>query len=125
MSEEVKYSFIVCDVSVTMDEKHIKDDLMKRYVGVEEVTRRFRYDEEKDEYIPKTSVQVDLTIPTEAEKIDRDGTVVIGGICRRAYPIRNRASQQPNRKQNQNGHKNTTKPLSEQDILHMFEEQKK
>ena len=51
-------SFVVRDVSVTMDAKSIKADLMTRYNGVSEVTRMF-YDDEDE--TPKTSVQVDFT----------------------------------------------------------------
>ncbi len=122
MSEEITYSFIVRDVSVTMDEKSIKDDLMGRYVGVAKVTRMF-YDDDEDD-TPKTSIQVDFTIPTDAEKIRRDRTIVIGGICRHAYAFKKPVYQRSNRRQHQNG-QNTTKPLCEQDLINMFEEQKK
>jgi hypothetical protein len=127
MSEETTYSFIVSDVSVTMDEKSIKDDLMRRYVGVQKVTRMFYDnddDDDDDDDTPKTSVQVDFTLTTDAEKIRRDRNIVIGGICRHAYAIKKPAYQRPNRRQHHNG-QNTTKPLYEQDLINMFEEQKK
>ncbi len=115
MSEEMTYSFVVRDVSITMDENSIKTDLMRRYNGVAKVTRMF-YDGEDD--TPKTSVQVDFTSPTDAEQIRRDGNIVIGGICRRVYAVKKPAYQRSNLQ-------NTSKPLYEQDLVNMFEEQKK
>jgi hypothetical protein len=112
MSEEITDSFVVHDVSVTLDANSIKTDLMTRYNGVSKVTRMF-YDDEDE--TPKTSVQVDFTSSTDAEKIRRDGNIVIGGICRRAYAI----------KKPRQYSQNQTKPLYEQDLINMFEEQKK
>ena len=120
MSDDIAYSFIVYEVSVTMDEQSIKDDLMGRYDGVEKVTRMFY---EGDDDTPKTSVQVDFTIPTDAQKIYRDKAIVIGGICRRVYAIKKSAYQRSNRKPRENGQRKS-KPLCEQDLLDMFEEQK-
>jgi len=120
MSEEIIYSFTVRDVSVTMDEKTIKDDLMQRYVGVGEVTRMFH---EGEDDTPKTSIQVDFTSATDAEKIHRDRNIVIGGICRRVYAIKKPAYQRSNQQTGQYW-QNTKKPLCEQDLIDMFEEQK-
>jgi hypothetical protein len=121
MSEEMIYSFVVRDVSVTMDENTIKNDLMERYDGVAKVTRMF-HDGEDD--TPKTSVQVDFTLLTVAEKIRRDGIIVIGGICRRAYAIR-KSVYQPSYQKPHRNRENITKPLCEEDLINMFEEQKK
>lgn len=112
MSNDIVYSFIVYEVSVTMDEQSIKDDLMERYDGVDKVTRMF-YEGEDD--TPKASVQVDFTIPTDAEKIYRNKSIVMGGICRRVYAIKKPVYQRSNGKRG---------PLCEQDLLDMFEEQK-
>lgn len=123
MSEEIIYSFVVRDISVTMDEATIKSDLMRRYNGVANVTRMFYEDEDGNE-TAKTSVQVDFTLAADAEKILHDGNIVIGGICRRSYAIKRPTYQRSYQKTRSNG-QNTTKPLSEQDIINMFEEQKK
>jgi hypothetical protein len=69
-----------------MNENNIKSELMKRYNGVKNVTRMFFDDEEGT---PKAAVQVDFTLPDDVKKILRDGNIVIGGICRRAYAIKN------------------------------------
>lgn len=125
MSEEILYSFIVRDVSVTMSNASIKEDLMNRYDGVSEVTRMFY--EKRDEHMdpnPKTSVQVDFTLPNDAEKIRRDGNIVIGGICRRAYAIR-RPQYLRSFKNSRSNERKTTKQLSEQDLINMFKEQKR
>ena len=126
MSEEqVTYSITVHDVSATIDEKHIMDDLMERYIDVEEVTRRFYYDKNDGVKYPKSSIYVNFTTPTDVEKIQRDGTIVIGGICRRVDNFKKYVRQQsPKSRRNQN-QQNRRKPLCEQDILDMFEEQKK
>jgi len=96
MSKKILYSLVVRDVSVTMNENNIKSELMKRYNGVTNVTRMFFDDEE---VTPKASVQVDFTLPDDSKKILRDGNIVIGGICRRAYaikkPVYRRSYQKP------------------------------
>lgn len=129
MTENITYSFVVYHVSVTMDEQSIKDDLMKRYAGVEKVTRLFYEYDDGDDYAPKTSVQVDssvqvdFTLPTDAEKIYREKNIVIGGICRRVRAIKRPRNEQPNSKPRDNGQRKS-KPLCEQDLIDMFERQK-
>ena len=123
MSENIIYSFIVRDISVGMDEASIKNDLMRRYAGVEKVTRMF-YDKEFEKDIPGTSVQVDFSLPDDTEKIRRDGTIVIGGICRRVYAVKKPAYQRREPKPYQNS-ENNIKPLCEEDLINMFDEQKK
>jgi hypothetical protein len=113
MSEEMTYSFIIHDISVTMDENSIKTDLMGRYNGVEKVKRMFHNDKDAT---PKTSVRVYFTSAADIEKIRRDGNIVIGGICRQIYEPKNSPRQYS---------QNETKQLCEQDLMNMFEEQKK
>ncbi|CAF1121647.1 unnamed protein product [Adineta steineri] len=114
-------SLVVCDVSVTIDENRIKNELMDRYNGVANVTRMFFDDEDET---PKTSVQVDFTLPDVARQILRDRSIVIGGICRRVYPIKKSVYQQTFTRSQKN-RQNTAASINEQDLLNLFEEQKK
>jgi hypothetical protein len=121
MTEEILYSLVVRDISVTMGEDHIKSELMRRYNGVARVTRMFFDDEEGN---PKNAVQVDFTSTDDPRKILQEGNIVIGGICRRVYAIKKPEYQRSYKKQRQNP-QYTTKPLTEEDLVNMFNEQKK
>jgi hypothetical protein len=121
MAEEFLYSIVVRDVSITMDDNIIQSELMKRYNGVTNVTRMFFDDEEGT---PKTSVQVDFTSLDDAQKIVQEGNIVIGGICRRVYAIKDLKYQRSYQKPGQNSQR-TTKSVSEQDLINIFDEQKK
>lgn len=124
MSNDIVYSFIVYEVSVAMDEQDIKDDLMGRYEGVEKVTRMFYKPDDDSDDVPKASVQVDFTLPNDAEKIYRDKSIVLGGICRRVYAVKKPAFQQPSRKPREyQPRKSKPKPLCEQDLVNLLEEQ--
>ncbi|CAF1117463.1 unnamed protein product [Adineta ricciae] len=123
MSQNIVYCLVVHGVAISMDENVIKTDLMNTYTGVDNVRRLFF---EENHQSPKRSIEVDFTSAVDARKILRDGNIVINGICRRVYPKRKpiygrsfyRTPPSKNREER------ITKPISEQDILNIFEQQK-
>ncbi|CAF0863570.1 unnamed protein product [Adineta ricciae] len=107
-----------------MGENAIKTDLMNRYTGVDNVRRLF-FDE--NHQLPKSSIEVDFTSATDARKILQDGHIIINDICRRVYAKTKLIYGQSfyRTAPSENREEIITKPISEQDILNRFEQQKK
>jgi hypothetical protein len=117
----MKYSIVVSDISITTDENDIKRDLMQRYDGVKSVSRWYFDD---DEEYPMSCVQIDFDSRKNMDIVLEKGNIVIGGICRRVSIIR----QPQCYRCQQTGHKTSdcdSEPLTQQDLLNIFEEQKR
>lgn len=135
MSNGTAYSFVVHDVSVAADESDIKKELTERYNGVTSVTRLFykkREDAENPRFNnndegPMTRVQVDFAESDDAQRISRDRQIILGGFCRSVRTIRQpfyRPSQ-PKKSNEQRPTMQTREPLTEQDLINMFAQQRR
>jgi hypothetical protein len=114
-------SLIVSDVSVTTDENSLQQELIKSYDGIKQV-KRWYFDDDQD--YPMSCVQIDFNSTENMEKVLTKGTIVIGGICRRVTIARGPHCYRCQ----QDGHKThecEMRPLNEQDLLNLFEEQKR
>jgi hypothetical protein len=115
------YSLVVSDISVTTDEDSIKHELIQRYDGVKQV-KRWYFDGDED--YPMSCVQVDFNSAENMQKVLAKGMVIISGICRRVSIVQ---GTQCYRCQ-QTGHKTyecEMRPLNEQDLINLFEEQRR
>jgi hypothetical protein len=113
-------SLVISDISVSTNENSIKHELVKKYDGVESVTRWYF---DSDENQPMSCVQVDFNSHENMEKVLANGTVVIAGICRRVSPLK---GPQCYRCQavGHKTHECHMKPLKERDLINIFEQQK-
>jgi hypothetical protein len=117
----MSYSLIISDISVTTNEDDIKHELMQKYNGVLNVIRWYF---DSDEDYPMSCVQVDFNSKENMEKVLNNGTIVIGGVCRRASILKGSLCYRCQ----QIGHKTyecKRKPLNEQDLMNLFEQQKR
>jgi hypothetical protein len=138
MTDNITYSFVACDVAVTMDEDVIKRELMETYHGVKQVTRLVFDDED---HSPKTRVQIDFKSYKDAKKIYRDRSIILGGISRRVFTVRtppyqeHQGSYHEYQEPYQNGQdtwqytsEQTWEPepelVTEESLIDMFEQQK-
>ncbi len=117
----MSYSLVISDISVTTNEDDIKHELTQRYNGVKDVIRWYF---DSDENYPMSCVQVDFNSKENMEKVLNNGTIVIGGVCRRVSILKGSLCHRCQ----QIGHKTyecKRGPLNEQDLMNLFEQQKR
>ena len=135
MSNEISYSFIVHDVSVTVNASDIKNELMQRYNGVLSVVRLFykkREEADQSQFTsssegPMTRVQVDFAESEDAQRILRDGQINLGGFSRSVHTVRKPHSRYfyPKKSTERPTVKPIKQSLTEQDLINMFAEQRR
>jgi len=113
------YSIVISDISITMDEDFIKRELMKKYNGVENVSRWYF---DGDEDYPMQCVQVNFNSHENMNKVFDQGNIVINGICHRVSIVKGR----PCYRCQKIGHQTyecDRKSLNQEDLFNMFAEQ--
>ena len=113
MSEDNHYSFVVGDVSCSVDEEEVRRELMTRYRGVGQVKRMFF---DGKDGTPMNCIEVSFTSKEEATNIFNSRRIVIGGIVRQVFVMEKCEHRPTSARSNL---------VLEHDLTNVFEAQKK